>query len=393
MRFFAQSLSLFAILILFIGSQYLFLIRDRKIDACLNDIEHALNLGYLHKAQSLIEKISYENEDKQINSKHIYRLKYLDFKNKRYQNNIQNFYSENELSEICHHYKNACSDLGLWLIEDGLTNKAAAYLGPLAKKGDRAAEFGMLFIEIENPQKSLQILNHRPHWKYAYAVSQIKSENLDRNTKKHLLELMEESAESGFIAASEHLGRFYFYSNSWIERNYEKAQKYFQKASQAGYIKGIKHMGLWHLSQDPVDCRAFDYLRFAAQCGDAEAQYLFAQHLETLDLRNDSTIEYWYQKSAEQEYFPASERLGVLLYNQSDDLLKKHQGLKYLFKAAKSGLASAQNNYAIALIQDDPLFEAEHIKEAWNYFELAALQGNKDAMYNLEVMRQNFCLD
>lgn len=366
---------------------YVFFMQQKALHVSLNEIDQALNRGYWHKANYLIADQNERNT--MLSNRNFYQLKYFKLLADRYQKKEIDLSADQDLEKICYHYKEACTEIGLFLIEDGLNNEALPYLKKKAKQRDPKAQFGMLFVnEKDSYKQSTEIIEKHPAWKYAYVVSRIMPELWDNTA----LTLLEESDTEGFIPASEHLGRFYFYKNPFVKQDLTKAKIYFEKAAKAGYIRAIKSMGLWHLSQDSENIKAFEYLRFAAQCGDSEAQYLFAQHLETLSLRNSFSIEYWYQKAADQNHALSAERLGILLYNQKNHFQKENQGLKYLLKAAQSGLPSAQNNYAIALMQKNHPVSIEDYQQARQYFESAATMGDQEAIYNLAVLQAEYGL-
>ncbi|RLL50178.1 hypothetical protein D8Y20_12105 [Mariprofundus sp. EBB-1] len=127
--------------------------------------------------------------------------------------------------------------------------------------------------------------------------------------------------------------------------------------------------------------KAEQWLHQSASSGNAKAQFHLAELL--LHSSKPEAIQHvagWYAKAAEQENMPAAARLGVLYALGEGVELNRDEALKWLQKAAESGLPSPQSNLGIMYA------EAGNDALAASWLEKAAEQGDKVAQNNLAVM-------
>ncbi|MGM0422274.1 MAG: SEL1-like repeat protein [Pseudomonadota bacterium] len=152
-------------------------------------------------------------------------------------------------------------------------------------------------------------------------------------------------AEAGDPAAQYQLARNYARGYG-VEKDYESAFQWYQKAAEQGHAKSQYALG-----------GAYDFGRGTA----ADAK----------------KAEHWYRKAAEQDHITAQSNLGILLH----EVGKTQQAVTWLNKAAEAGDVTAQTYLAMLYIDGDGVEQDFEKTIAW--YKRAADKGYVDAQYNL----------
>lgn len=123
------------------------------------------------------------------------------------------------------------------------------------------------------------------------------NKGLEINYEK-AFELSERAAKAGYIRAYTNLGILYM-NGYFVERNEDRAMKYFLKAMEGGDMKAPRHLGIYYRNKKDVE-KAFEYFRIGAEKGDITSLYYLGEAYEKgTGVRKDieKAIEY-YKKSA-----------------------------------------------------------------------------------------------
>ena len=209
------------------------------------------------------------------------------------------------------------------------------------------------------------------------------------------------AANQGNATAQFNIGNMYE-NGRGVEQDLEQALYWYEKAADGGNESAQKALERLQTtqteapaafaSQYTVDGKtyyeagaytsALPLFRFAANQGDAEAQYYMGMMYR---LGNGVEQDYtkaleWYHKSADQEFTNAEFWLGVMYDSSTYGCSDADEAYKWYMRAALKGHASAQNNLgAIHLMQ-------EEYDTAFYWFTLSANQGNYAAQFFLGEM-------
>ncbi len=153
--------------------------------------------------------------------------------------------------------------------------------------------------------------------------------------------------------------RYYFYIGKMyqigkgVEKNYDEALKYYQKAADQGYPQAQNALGgMYH-----------DGLAVP---------------------RNYKIAIQWYKKSAEQGYASAQNNLAYMYTSGFGVSRNYEEAIKWLKKAVEQSDPVAQNSFGYMLYKGWGV--PKDIKDAFNWYKKSAEQGFADAQINLANM-------
>jgi len=275
-----------------------------------------------------------------------------------------------------------------------ILNHAQFYLEPVAQSGDAFAEYllGWTYLNLEVPQLDLArqwltkasetLADGRP----AYYLALSYLNEIDNFDSESFMSALEKACDKNFSPAQDHLGRFLFYPNPWIKTDLEKSREYFEKASKAGDLSSMYHLGLWYISNELDDAQGLEWLKIAAKFGHGEAAYYLGRRAEQAYDGSYARI---------VEYYESAGRLGCALgYNRLGLLyLEGGYGLpididisrSYFERAAEQGCAAAENNLGLCYFYG--IFPSDRTdQEAKTWFEKAKAHGDLNAAHNLMIM-------
>ena len=198
----------------------------------------------------------------------------------------------------------------------------------------------------------------------------------------------EKAAEQGYSMAQVNLGNMYANSKG-VEQNYEEAAEWYKKAAEQGYPVAQYNLGIMYANSKGVEQNYEEAAEWYKKA--AEQNYSFAQNnLGTLyrfgnGVKQDfgEAIK-WYKKAAEQGDDCAQHNLGDMYYNGNGVERDYKEAVKWYRKAAEQGFACAQCNLGYmyrlgAGVEQD-------YEEAVKWYRKAAEQGYDDAQNKLAFM-------
>lgn len=196
------------------------------------------------------------------------------------------------------------------------------------------------------------------------------------------------------------LGQLYAYGKGMDEPNFEKALRYYQKASDGDIVEAQYKIGLIYEEIYEQYNQAFDWYAKAAQNNYAPAQYELAQYYYNINTcespvgGDDYLMQYrtWMQRSADADFAPAQYEVGQW-YERGlwlDTYFSKDtsMALNWFLKAAQNGYAVAQ--YRIAECYDfNDLGIPEDKKKALYWYMQAAENGHIEALTDVGIFALN----
>lgn len=159
-------------------------------------------------------------------------------------------------------------------------------------------------------------------------------------------------AQLGYVDAQNTIADSYYAGNG-VEKNYQKAFEWYQKAANNGHLEAMNSLALMYEKGDigqPNIEQAEKWYKFAADRGHASSQYMVS-----------------------------------LIYREHEKFQNLKLARDYLVRAANGGHAPAQ--YDLALHYEDALYDSpKSEKLALKYYQLAVAKRYPKAMNNLALM-------
>jgi len=178
------------------------------------------------------------------------------------------------------------------------------------------------------------------------------------------------------------LGTYYYYGFH-VQRYVFSAIEWFSKAADLGYSDSQYMLGMIYetLGDDSNQTdKAIPYYEKAAAQDHPYAQYALAMiALEKEDYRK---AEFFLERAARQQYMLAAFSLAKLLHERD----KKHpiRAFEWFMVAAKQGHAEA--SYYVGYYYQYGKGVPQNLEEAVNWYQKAALEKDKDALYHLALI-------
>ena len=184
-------------------------------------------------------------------------------------------------------------------------------------------------------------------------------------------------AQNGDMFAQKIMGHYYYYGH-FVEKNDEKAIKWYEKSADQGDANAQDNCGIMYYEGLGVEQsfeKAIYWHEKAAEQGHAKAQYNLALMYyvgEGVEQSFEKTI-YWYEKSAEQGDAKAQNNLADMYYEGKGVERDYEKAIVLYKKAAEQGHPDAQ--YRLAWMYD----YGEGIERAYDkavyWYEKSAKQG------------------
>ncbi len=178
------------------------------------------------------------------------------------------------------------------------------------------------------------------------------------------------------------LGTYYYYGFH-VQRYVFSAIEWFSKAADLGYSDSQYMLGMIYetLGDDSNQTdKAIPYYEKAAAQDHPYAQYALAMiALEKEDYRK---AEFFLERAARQQYILAAFSLAKLLHERD----KKHpiRAFEWFMVAAKQGHVEA--SYYVGYYYQYGKGVPQNLEEAVNWYQKAALEKDKDALYHLALI-------
>ena len=195
-------------------------------------------------------------------------------------------------------------------------------------------------------------------------------------------------AKKGNADAQNTLG--YLYAQGWgVERNYEEALRWYQKAVSQGHAKAQTNLGDLYADGNGVEqdnAKAASLYLLAAKQGNANAQVrLGALYDKGVGVQRDySTAARWYRKAAEQGHPIAQGLLGAM-YAKGEGVKQDYSlAMRWYRKSAEQGEPLSQYNLGHMYEHGEGV--APNKAEAIKWYRMAAEKGNLGAKARLEVL-------
>ena len=164
----------------------------------------------------------------------------------------------------------------------------------------------------------------------------------------------QESADSTLTVDSDADELFYSGCRSFIESEFKKAVKLFERAADKGSIKAQYALGACYDNALGVKQnfeKARSYYKMAAEAGLPQAQNDYGIICSSNNYYNPQESFIWIEKSARQGYAPAQYHLAMFYFTGSGVVADVYECLYWLKKASRRGYKLATYNLASAYLQ------------------------------------------
>lgn len=212
-------------------------------------------------------------------------------------------------------------------------------------------------------------------------------------TGRQTLVLQNRAAE-GDKEAMYNLAEGYYYGNSEVERDYEKAFAWYKKAAGKGYVPAIRDMGLCYLDGNGVRAnnnKAWQCFEKAAKKGDAQSAYFMSQmYKEGLHGKKEESGKAYVRELMKAAKMGSEDALyewgqlhyyGSKLYGIKQD---KRGGVSLMLEAASKGNPDALL-FAGRCYRDGTNGVRRDIGSAFANFHKAVELGNDSALCDLGI--------
>lgn len=239
---------------------------------------------------------------------------------------------------------------------------------------------------IENYQKGLSLGSHKCGYAlgmlYYTGIGVQKDEDLSNDYFKQNYAVLLMEAERNDPISIHILGTYYYYGFS-VQRYIFKAIEWFLKSSELGYSDSQYMLGMIYetIGEDEKQKEtAIKYYKMAASQGHPYAQY--ALGIIALENENWHEAELYLESAAFQQYGLAAYTLAKY-YHEHDS--------KHPLKAFEWFLIAAKQNhieacYYVGLYYQNAKGVKQDITQALYWYEKAALQKDRDALYHLAMI-------
>lgn len=158
-----------------------------------------------------------------------------------------------------------------------------------------------------------------------------------------------------------------------LNKEYEIAKEYYNKALKAGHISALNNLGALYCKQGNYE-KAEKYYNKALESGDNRALINFGNLYK--DQKEYEKAEEFYKKAIDAGYTGALNNLGVL-YNEQKEYEKAEE---YFKKAIDAGINDALNNLG------NLYYGQKEYEKAEDYYKKAIDAGNNSALNNLRIL-------
>lgn len=191
------------------------------------------------------------------------------------------------------------------------------------------------------------------------------------------------AAEKGDTKAMYALSNIYY-----GEEDYDKAREYAQKSADAGYVGGMRALGILYgngqgFNQDSM--KAVKWYQKAAEAGDGFSMnqlgcaYLHGEGIS----KNEKKAVEWFRKGAEAGSPDAMNNMGWVYEHGQGVKQDNRIAVKWYRKAAEAGNGTGMNNLGLAY--DNGTGVEQNEEEAVKWYRKAIECGNGCAAWNLSV--------
>lgn len=203
------------------------------------------------------------------------------------------------------------------------------------------------------------------------------------------------SAEQGNTEAQRFVGKCYIEGSFGVEKDFTEALEWYSKAfgnDEEGQCKlASVYYDIYNEEEDEIE--AGKWLKKAAECGNADAQYDLGLYYIYANQNLDSDcLNYgikqdekegvkWLKKAAEQGEPYAQYELALCCFDGIGTEKNVEAAMDWFRKSAEQGKAGAQNK--LGDIYFNGLIVEKSYTEAVKWYREAAKKGNSDAQYNL----------
>ncbi len=189
------------------------------------------------------------------------------------------------------------------------------------------------------------------------------------------------SAKKGYAPAQHQMG-IYYQEGKHVEKDLEKAAKWFLRAAEQGYVDAQVNLGDLHYHSNEDESLKW-FLRAALQ-GNAQAQNGVGVILyrKRRDLRDVTEALLWFRRAADQYYTWAFYNLGNV-YKYNNEIRDIKEAAKWYLRAAGADPGHAKAQYELGLLCYSGEGVVKNVEEAAKWFFLAAEQGVCQAQYKL----------
>ena len=308
----------------------------------------------------------------------------------------------------------AQSDLGNLYRREGDFDKSYYWLTKAANQGDSSSMF-MLFMNYtldsknstENQEKVTYWFKKAseagyfkdPNQSFSKAEKLINEKGLTgafqeigRDKKLSLLELVEQGAIAGDAKSQTDLGYFYLFGDKGLEIDYEKAKKWLSIAVTSGHPDAHFFLGQMYYfgssAVDQNDQEAVSFFSKAIELGNTDAyRYLGEYYYFGKVVNQDYQQAYTYFKAAESTDFSAQGFLGEMYYFGRGVNKDLNQAYYYLSKAAEGGEINSQAT--LGWMYQKGQGTTQDYEKALYWGEIAGKQGATNALQNVGFIYLN----
>ncbi len=207
-------------------------------------------------------------------------------------------------------------------------------------------------------------------------------EVIARDYFKQNYEILLHEAENKDPVSMHILGTYYYYG-FYVQRYIFKAIEWFLKAAELGYsdsqyMLGMIYETIGHDDQQLASSRY--YYELAAKQDHPYAQY--ALGIIAIEEENWKEAELYLERAANQQYGLAAFSLGMLYHDRDP----KHplKAFEWFMVAARQG--NTQAEYYVGMYYQNGKGVPQNIEQAIYWFEKAAVKKDKNALYHLAMI-------
>ncbi|MDR2207857.1 MAG: SEL1-like repeat protein [Azoarcus sp.] len=215
---------------------------------------------------------------------------------------------------------------------------------------------------------------------------------LEKSVEQRRLEWMSSESVSMYLYSAEYIEKAENEVGENLEEDFAEAIKWYGEAAEQGdeetqvtlgkiYAENLGVIKGTYSSITPNEEKALEYLRLAAEQGNAEAQYYIGivhSNLNAREIYIDGDKMMW--KAADQGYAPAQFHLGQTC------IRNKEKAMQWIKLAAEQGYAPAQFHLGEMYTGYTGVEQNEAEAEGLKWLRLAAEQGNVEAQASLGLV-------
>lgn len=203
---------------------------------------------------------------------------------------------------------------------------------------------------------------------------------------------IKKAADQGYVPAYYRMGIQNYYGYGGVEKNYDEAFRYFQRAAAKNHPNALYCLAVCYKNGDGIERNerlAFVNFLRGAELGDKDAMFGVAcayQDGNGTDTNYREALK-WYKKCADLGNLRAQNNIGSMYENGQGVVADNAEAFKWYLKAANGGSAFSQSVVGTCYFFGKGV--ERDLTEAFEWYKKAAKNGDRTAMHNLAVCYQD----